>query len=330
MAWLKNYLIGRSAYIELEGCKSDQFPLFKGVPQGSCVGPVLFIIYHYDILNAISNLHFKHLFADDLAVVLSPSANWSSNLLIPNLAQQITKVMEDLYSYSITWKQPINFKKTYWTLFHRQVSPLIPVIQCENNIIEQVSKIKYLGVILDAKLSFNHHLDYIKSKINKNIVVFKRLSSSRMLSQEVAYRLFYAYIRPYYQSVLNIYPILSRTKQQQMEAINRKVFRTIHRWHDATNNEVINLPKYKSIELLTHMHYTKLLHTIIRTNPSIIADVIQHKLYLLFLREYYLNPILLKEKQAMVTRGRTPDRINELLSYCEQSLFDVVFCFTSN
>jgi hypothetical protein len=44
--------------------------------------------------------------------------------------------------------------------------------------------------------SINHHLDYIKSKINKNIVVYKRLNSSRMLSQEISYRLYHAYIRP--------------------------------------------------------------------------------------------------------------------------------------
>jgi hypothetical protein len=104
IAWLRNYLLGRSAFIEIQGVKSINFSLFKGVPQGSCVGPVLFILFHYDLLNAVSNLHFKHLFAEDLAVVLSPSATWSSKLLIPYLSQQISNVIQDLYSYAITWK----------------------------------------------------------------------------------------------------------------------------------------------------------------------------------------------------------------------------------
>jgi hypothetical protein len=63
---------------------------------------------------------------------------------------------------------------------------------------EHVSKFKYLGVYLDAKLSFNCQLDYIKSKINKNLKVFIRLAVSRMLYENISFRLYYAYIRSYY------------------------------------------------------------------------------------------------------------------------------------
>ena len=290
------------------------------------MGPVLFIVFHYDLLNSVSNLHFKHLFADDLAVVLSPSATWSSKALTPYLSQQIPNVIEDLYSYSITWKQPLNFKKTFWTLFHRQISPTIPTIHCENNIIEQVPKFKYLGITLDAKLSFNFHLQYIKLKIQKNLMVFKRLSSTRMLCTGISHRLYYAYIRPYYQSILDIYPILSSTKKQQLEALNRKIFRIINRWYDATNDEIINLPIYKSIELLTQLHFTKLLSTIIRSNPSVIADFIEQKLYLVYLKEYYLNPALVKEKRKIVGKGRTSNRIRRLLTGYHPTLLDHVLC----
>ncbi|CAF3356947.1 unnamed protein product [Rotaria sp. Silwood2] len=102
IAWLRNYLTGRSAYIEIKGHRSNCFSLHKGVPQGSCVGPVLFTVFHYDILTAMSNLHFKHLYADDLAIVFLPSATWSSKQLMPYLSHQITQVIKDLYNYSIT------------------------------------------------------------------------------------------------------------------------------------------------------------------------------------------------------------------------------------
>jgi hypothetical protein len=114
MAWLMSYLSERSAFISINGTTSSAFYLYKGVPQGSCIGPVIFIVYYHDILNSISMLHWKHLFADDMAVLVSSSANWSSRALIPNLIEQIKDVISQLMSYSLMWKQPINFQIGYF------------------------------------------------------------------------------------------------------------------------------------------------------------------------------------------------------------------------
>ena len=167
IAWLRNYLTSRSAHIEIKNNRSKYFSLYKGVPQDSCVGPVLFLVYHYDLLTAISNLHNKHLYANDLAIVFTLSTIRSSTQLIPHISQQVTQVIKDLYNYSITWKQPINIKKTFWTLVHKQVSPKIPVIYCGGHKIEHITKFKYLGTILDTKLSFKYHMNYIQSRISK-------------------------------------------------------------------------------------------------------------------------------------------------------------------
>ena len=86
IAWLRRYLNDRKAYMEIKGQTSTTFKLEEGVPQGSCIGPVLFIIYHYDILEAIGTIHWKHLFADDLAIVISSSASMSSRDMIYTLA----------------------------------------------------------------------------------------------------------------------------------------------------------------------------------------------------------------------------------------------------
>jgi hypothetical protein len=292
------------------------------------VGPVIFIAYHYDILNSISLLHWKHLFADDLGVLISASANWSSKMLIPNLIQQVKEVVKALIDYSTVWKQPINFTKTNWILFHRQVAPKIPpFIECDGYRIEHCDKMKYLGTLIDSKLCFSAHIKLIETKIHKNSATLKRLSTCRMLSEKVSYRLYNAYIRPHYQSLLNIYPILSKTKQNHLEALNRQIFRTIHCWHDASNIEISHLPKYKSIDHLSQTHWKKLLGTIMRSNPAILNDFLQHKLYLLYVYEYYNNPDLLKEKREMVNIGRTSNRIKKLFHVEKSSLFDFALCF---
>ena len=148
-----------------------------------------------------------------------------------------------------------------------------------------------------------------------------------MLSKTVSYRIFNAYIRPYYQSLLNVYAILSNSKQNHLEALNRQMFRIIHHWFDATNDEISNLPKYKSIDKLTQTHFTKLIPTIIRTNLSVLCDFLQHKMYLLFIYEYYNNPLLLKEKRTIVDKGRTSIRILNLFKNVKSSLFDYVLCY---
>ena len=266
--------------MEIKGEKSLEFRQHKGVPQGSCIGPVLFILFHQDILNSMANIHFKHLYADDLAVVLSPSPFWFTESIIHRLAEQVENAVHDLYKYSVTWKQPLNLKKTFWTLFYRQFSPRVPPIRCCNVEVEHVTKFKYLGVVLDFKLSFNYHIDSVKAKVNRNISIFKRLAKSRTLSTDITLRLSHAFIRPHYQSLLNIFPILSYSKQQQLEALNRRFFRITLGWYDTTNDEITNVPGYKSINHLAKLHFNKLLKSIERTNPDILPDYLQQEVEL--------------------------------------------------
>ena len=317
----------RSAYIDIKNTSSTPFNLSKGVPQVSCIGPVLFIIYRYDILEALSTIHWKHLCADDLALLLSPSSSMSSGNMIYALTEQIKQVLRRLIDYSSKWEQPINFNKTYWTLFHCQVDPKILQIRCAGHNIEHVDKFKYLGTIFDAKLTFNAHIDYIKTKIRKNINIFKRLASSRMLSEEVNYRLYNAYIRPHLQSLLNIYPVLTENKQKQLENLNRQVFRIIDQWLDARNIEIESLPKYRSIGQLIHRHWNNLINTILDTNPSITQDFLQHKMGILYLDEYLSNPGLANERKRIFNKGRIRKNVRKLLMKNRSSLFDHVLGF---
>jgi hypothetical protein len=159
--------------------------------------------------------------------------------------------------------------------------------------------------------------------------IFKQLASSDMISDQVSYQLYNAYIRPSLQSLLNIYPILTSTKQKQLETVNRKIFRIIHRWFDARNVGIENLPNYQSISKLTYKHWDKLIQTILGTNPSIIEDFLQHKLSILYINEYLSNPELTKEKRKIFGRGRIPKNVRKLLNDGRTSLFDHTICYHS-
>ena len=112
LAWLRHYLRDRKAYIEIKNTMSTMFNLAKGVLEGSCIGPVLFIVYHYNILESFSTIQWKHLFADDLAILFSPSPFTQPANSVCTLTDQIEQVLLRLIKYSVQWKQPINFSKT--------------------------------------------------------------------------------------------------------------------------------------------------------------------------------------------------------------------------
>jgi hypothetical protein len=211
-------------------------------------------------------------------------------------------------------------------LFHRQVAPRIPTIALDGLTIDCVNEFRYLGTKLDAKLSFKRHIEHIRMKIRKNSNVFKRLVAKRMTSAKIANRLFNAYIRPYYQSLLNIFPILAINKIQQLEAMNRQMFRIMHGWYDSSNVEVELLPKYRTMAELATTHWEKLKEAIIRTNPSILQDFLQHKLAIVYLKDYFTILALKNEKRKIFHRGRTRRNIVNFLEDRRRTLFDHTFC----
>ena len=329
ITWLRHYLLNRHAFISIKSAQSSVFKLEKGVPQGSVIGPILFIVYHYDLIASLTTIHWNHLFADDLAILVAPDWSLAPSHMVRALVEQIVEVLDRLIKYAKDWKQPINFNKTHWMLFNRQVAPKPPAIVCQGYTIGRVKNFKYLGTILDEKLSFNPHIDYVKSKINSNLKIFKCLSSTRITNELVNYRIFNAYIRPYYQSLLNIYPILSANKKGQLEGLNRKIFRIINNWHDARNIEVENLTKYRSIGELTAAHWNKLTKTMLVKNPGVIQDYLQHKMSTVYLNDYVKNPLLARDRKTIFRRGRIRKYTLDSLSDNRATLFDLALSYPS-
>ena len=104
ISWLRHYLCNRKAFIDIKSSQSTVFNLAKGVPQGSVVGPVLFIVYHHDLLESLATIQWKHLFADDLSILFSPDSSLAPSNMIKDITEQIVKVLNRLIGYSKSWK----------------------------------------------------------------------------------------------------------------------------------------------------------------------------------------------------------------------------------
>lgn len=162
LSWFESYLHNRMQKVDIEGSISNPFDLGCGVPQGSCLGPILFIIYASKLFKIIEHeLPCAHCYADDTQLYLSFKPNTTSQ-------DQALQAMENCIGKIRKWmihdRLLINDSKTELILIgsKQQLSKLQPIsVSVGNSVINNSSEVKNLGCWLDANLSMSKHITNI-------------------------------------------------------------------------------------------------------------------------------------------------------------------------
>ena len=282
--FIMDYLKDRKCYIELNQMKSIIFDIEKGVPQGSCLGPILFLLFHCEMPQKIPSSTYSHLFADDLALILHASPWWQKSQFQSQMQDVGQKVLEQLHAYASEWKQPINFSKTEWQWIHRRVSIPPLSLTLDGHSINRARTFKYLGFHVDEHLTFTKHCKLILQRIQKNSAILKFVSRSQTSSQRARNLLAQAYIHPYFQLIYTIWPMLAISSINKIEAKNCQIFRLVHNWTDATNDEVKWLPNYQTAESKAQRFLRRFLDKAIIISPVLFEDYILCKAMPLYLR----------------------------------------------
>ena len=189
LEWIKGYLTNRKQFVQFGAVCSQPKPITCGVPHGSILGPLLFIIYINDLPNA-SKVVKTFLFADDTSLFYSHK---DRNQTIAVMNYELMKIMDWLKANKLS----LNIGKTNYILFH----PKQKFITFNNNItldnvsVKQVEVTKFLGVFVDQHLSWKSHISYVAKKISKTIGI---ISKSRFyLSRKSLLSLYYTLVYPY-------------------------------------------------------------------------------------------------------------------------------------
>ena len=159
---LKSYLSNRKQYTFVNGSKSTELLIDIGVPQGSVLGPLLFLLYINDLPNA--SLLLTRLFADDTCLLFSAKT-------IDELQIVINREMRKIEHWMSCNKLSINYKKTKYMLLYRQPNQRPFTLYINDNKIDKVNCFKYLGVKIDNKLTWREHIKYIEGKLSSAYVV---------------------------------------------------------------------------------------------------------------------------------------------------------------
>ncbi len=186
LQWFESYLKGRKQVVVIDGVSSEELVVRRGVPQGSTLGPILFILYINDMCRSSDVLSFTH-FADDTTVSFR-----SHDLadLINIVGTELEKVRDWLLSNRLC----LNIDKTSVIFMSNRSMPDTLTIRLDGRAIRSVDSCRFLGLIIDRRLSFEAYVDHLCSKLSSIIGVIRRISSviPSYLIRNLYFSLFYS------------------------------------------------------------------------------------------------------------------------------------------
>ena len=176
---LSSYLSNRSQYVKLNGAISNMERISFGVPQGSVLGPLLFLIYINDMPN-ILKYFTPIIFADDTNLIFSSK---SFDILQTNIQDDLYNLTHWIFSNKLT----LNVKKTKVMLYNIRNSKSKKKLELKvyNGIIEQVNHLSFLGIIIDDKCNWNYHINYIRSKLSRSIAIINKIKHKLPLQNRI-------------------------------------------------------------------------------------------------------------------------------------------------
>lgn len=190
-SWFKSYLYNRKMYVELKEIsdnkvvpiKSNQKQIKCGVPQGSILGPVLFLIYINDLVDNFKTAQFS-LFADDTSIIFKCS--------LP----ECTEILNNINDWFAANRLLLNLSKTYNITFHSGYNYAQQNINLQQGTISPVESIKFLGIYLDESLKWRRHVLELNRRLASAVYAIFMIRKNIGLQTSII--VYYAY----FQSIL--------------------------------------------------------------------------------------------------------------------------------
>lgn len=186
--WFESYLLNRVQYVMVNRAKSRSANVICGVPQGSILGPILFLLYIND-LNIVSNIVRMIMFADDTNLFLTGKS-------VKEIEESLNRELGLLAEWFQANLLSVNVSKTGYIIFSNKINDGIKINLHMNNLeITRQYETKFLGLILNYNLKWNKHVEIIVNKISKNIGIISKVR--HLLPLGLTRTLYLTLVEPY-------------------------------------------------------------------------------------------------------------------------------------
>ena len=265
---------------------SDTESVLCGVPQGSVLGPLLFIIYTNDLPNSLTFTK-AILFADDTTIFC---AGKDKKVLFNNLNHDLVKLID----WFRTNKLSLNFPKTNYIYFKPKYSQNDddspdPLLSFGADVIERKQNIKILGLYIDENLQWSNHISHLVSKLSKSNFILK--TANHILNIESMLTLYYSLVYSHINYGIALWgPSTNMSNINTLVKVQKRVVRTVkNASYNAHTHEIfkelniLKLPKIIDLELLKliylfiHKDLPSTLHNIFTLNSQIHVYDTRHK-----------------------------------------------------
>lgn len=254
--WFESYLKNRKQFVSADNCESSLLSVLCGVPQGSILGPLLFLIYINDFPNVCQALT-AIIFADD-------SNFFYSHHCIEDLFAQVNSALRRISDWVLANKLSLNISKTKYCLFlnRHQKHKLprdLPLLKIDNYQIERCKNLNFLGVVYDEMLTWKPHIDCIKNKISKNIGILYR--ARPFLHDSAIKQLYFSFIHSYLSYGNIVWASVSRSVLTDLFRKQKHAVRIVfnkNRFHHSSplflEGKILNLYKINELQTLCFVH----------------------------------------------------------------------------
>ena len=225
--YTRHFLSARKTRVEVNGCKSSNFYLNEGLPQGSAISPLLFLLFINDIDNSISEEATPSLFADDTAVWVAVGRSKEE------AEQKMQSAIDKISKWADDWKMKLNKGKTEAMVISSSSADLRwqPNLKLDGIPVKIVKEYRFLGVTIDGGLRFTTHVNNIIAKGKKRNNILRCLAGKDWgQNLETQKGLYSTYIRSAMEYASSSwYQWISVRNKERLEAVQNESLRIMTR-----------------------------------------------------------------------------------------------------